>query len=62
MTAPLINMADNVLFMVSGIEKADILDLVLNGDNDPEKYPAQLISPTNGKLYWYIDKKAAALV
>jgi len=33
---------------------------VLYGDRDPEKYPAQVIQPANGELYWFLDEAAGA--
>ncbi len=57
MTAPLINQARNIVFLVAGEGKAEILNTVLNST---AKYPAQMIKPIDGNLYWFIDKKAAA--
>ena len=62
LTAPLINLAHNILFMVTGNEKANTLERVLNGIYQPDKYPAQLIKPASGKLLWYIDSSAASLL
>ena len=62
MTAPLINDARNVLFIACGPNKAEVVKTVMTSDYDPEKYPAQLISPVNGNLYWFLDSKAAAFV
>ena len=59
MTAPLINMSQHVLFMVTGAKKANILNSVLNGEYLPDKYPAQLINPVNGTLSWFLDEQAA---
>jgi 6-phosphogluconolactonase len=59
MTSFLINMAHNILFLVSGPGKAEIVNQILNGTSDPERYPAQLINPLSGELYWYLDKEAA---
>jgi 6-phosphogluconolactonase len=60
-TAPMINNAKNILFLVTGKQKATVLHTILEGKKDIEKYPAQLIRPTKGnKLYWYIDKAAAS--
>jgi len=58
-TAPLINLADNIVFLVTGFSKAEILQTVLNGPYQPDTYPAQLIKPETGKLYWFTDKDAA---
>ena len=60
-TAPMINNAKNILFLVTGKQKAAVLHTVLEGKQNSEKYPAQLIKPVKGnKLYWFIDKAAAA--
>ena len=60
MTAPLINRAHNIAFLVTGTEKANILKTVLTSPYHPDKYPAQLIKPNNGELYWFADDKAAS--
>jgi 6-phosphogluconolactonase len=62
MTAPLINQAHNILFMVTGEKKAEILEKVLCGSYVLDIYPAQLIKPTDGNLFWFIDGDAASLI
>ena len=62
MTANLINRAANIIFLIAGGCKAEILDFVLNAPYQPEQYPAQLINPVNGNLYWFVDDKAAVLL
>lgn len=59
MTAPLLNAARNVIFLVCGSDKAPVLRDVLFGDHDPERKPAQLIHPSDGSLTWLIDSAAA---
>lgn len=59
MTAPVLNNAAVVAFLVAGADKAPALAAVLEGPADPDTYPAQRIAPTNGTLYWFIDKAAA---
>lgn len=61
MTAPLINAARQIVFLISGGGKAQVLQDVVNGPRNPEKLPAQLIAPTSGKLTWLADKDAARL-
>jgi 6-phosphogluconolactonase len=60
MTAHLINMSRNILFLVAGEDKAQVLNTVLNTPALPDKYPAQLIKPVDGELYWYVDASAAS--
>jgi 6-phosphogluconolactonase len=62
MTADLINQAHNIMFLVEGEGKAGILNAVLNDAHQPAKYPAQLIRPVKGNLYWFADSKAAAFL
>ena len=59
LTVPVLNHADLVVFLVSGAEKAEALKAVLQGDYRPDRFPAQLIRPENGKLLWIVDKAAA---
>ena len=58
MTAPLINQAHNVVFLVSGKEKAEILHAILDDPFEPGLYPAQLVKPASGNLYWFADEAA----
>lgn len=61
LTAPLINQAQRVIFLVSGHQKARILREVLEGPRDPQRLPAQLIHPA-GELIWLADREAASLL
>ncbi len=58
-TPPLLNAARNVLFLVTGSDKADALQAVLEGEYQPEEFPAQIVRPTNGEVVWMLDKAAA---
>ena len=60
MTAPVLNNADTIVFLVSGRQKAEILQQVLEGDHRPEQLPAQLIRPGQGRLLWLVDQAAAS--
>ena len=60
LTAPVLNNADLILFLVSGVEKADALKTVLEGDAAPDRYPAKLIQPSRGALIWFLDQTAAS--
>lgn len=64
MTAPLINQARAVVFIVSSDAKAGVLKEVLEGPDDPMRLPAQLIRPElhGGETYWLLDKPAASLL
>lgn len=62
LTAPVINSARNVIFLVYGAGKAGAVNNIINGEKDIEQYPAQLIAPLDGQLFWVLDKAAAALL
>ena len=59
LTAPAINHAAHIIFLVTGENKAERLVEVLYGEHDPERLPSQLIKPLDGSLEWLIDKAAA---
>jgi 6-phosphogluconolactonase len=57
-TYPVLNQAANVMFLVSGADKADMVEQVLHDHTPP--YPAQLVQPPDGKQMWMLDEAAAA--
>jgi 6-phosphogluconolactonase len=61
-TAPVANNAALILFAVTGADKACALKSVLEGPNEPEQLPSQLIQPKNGKLLWLVDPAAAGML
>ncbi|HYJ85010.1 MAG TPA: 6-phosphogluconolactonase [Pyrinomonadaceae bacterium] len=60
LTAPAVNAAANVDFLVTGADKAQALAAVLEGPSDPELLPAQLIRPESGSVTWLVDRQAAS--
>lgn len=60
LTAPAINNAAHVIFVVAGSDKANALRAVLREPFEPERLPAQLIQPADGKLLWLVDAAAAS--
>lgn len=61
LTAPAINHASTIVFLVSGAEKAKAVERVLHGPEvDPKQAPAKLIRPAAGRLIWFLDRAAAA--
>ncbi|MES2848943.1 MAG: 6-phosphogluconolactonase [Bacteroidota bacterium] len=59
MTAPLINEAHKIAFLVYGKNKAEAVQQVLKGEKNIELYPAQLIQPLDGTVNWFMDAAAA---
>jgi 6-phosphogluconolactonase len=62
MTAPFINSARKVVFLVVGGGKKTRLKDVLEGPRDPATLPSQLIGPRKGELIWIVDEAAAELL
>ncbi|HEY2586840.1 MAG TPA: 6-phosphogluconolactonase [Tepidisphaeraceae bacterium] len=61
LTAPFINRARHVLFLVAGADKAERVSEILEGPRDPERLPSQLIQPVDGTLTWILDAAAAGM-
>lgn len=59
-TPRILNAARHILFLVTGSEKADAVQAVLEGDYQPEEYPAQLVQPLKGEVTWMLDEVAAS--
>jgi len=62
LTAPAINHANQVIFLVTRADKALALKAVLEGPYEPEQLPAQLIQPASGKLLWLVDQAAGKML
>lgn len=58
-TPALINAAKEIMFMITGEEKATALKEVLEGEYNPGLYPAQIVKPVNGNISWLLDEGAA---
>lgn len=62
LTLPVINHAQNVIFLIAGLDKAPALQSVLQGSPEPDRYPAQLVKPRTSGVNWLIDRTAASLL
>jgi 6-phosphogluconolactonase len=61
LTPAILNRAAAVIFLVAGEGKREALEHVLYGAEQPDRYPAQVIHPTNGTLSWLVDEPSASL-
>ena len=59
-TLPVLNAARAVAFLVSGTDKAAVLQIVMEQNQPGEQYPAKLVRPTDGRLIWFLDRAAAS--
>ncbi len=60
LTWQVINQAQEVVFEIAGAAKTERVLEVFAGPRDPERLPAQLIRPSNGRLLVQLDEVAAA--
>lgn len=58
-TGKVINNAKEVVFLVTGEDKKEKVALILKGDDTSRTYPAGLVKPLSGDLYWFLDHSAA---
>jgi 6-phosphogluconolactonase len=59
-TLPVINKAENIIFLVTGGNKAKIVKDVIQGKNI--LLPAALVKPEKGNLFFLLDESAGALL
>ena len=59
LTPPVLNHARRRVFLVSGADKAQALQAVIEGEREPERYPAQIVE---GNRLWMVDRAAARLL
>jgi len=60
LTYDVLNRGKEIIFLVSGKDKAPIVKTVF--EESKARLPAQRIQPTQGKLTWLLDKEAASLL
>ncbi len=62
-TGKVINVSENVVFLVTGKNKAEkIKEIIEYPEQSEKKYPAALVNPESGNLFWFIDEEAAELL
>ncbi|GMN09198.1 6-phosphogluconolactonase [Croceitalea sp. MTPC9] len=54
-----INTAKDVVFLVTGVGKAEKVDEIHNRKEGYDQYPASLVKPKSGNLTWFMDEAAA---
>lgn len=57
-TFPLINAAQEIVFLVTGEDKAEAVEALLSGEADVADLPAAGVSPVDGKLTFIFDASA----
>mmetsp|Transcript_15109 Transcript_15109/g.24867 ORF Transcript_15109/g.24867 Transcript_15109/m.24867 type:complete len:516 (-) Transcript_15109:589-2136(-) len=59
LTLPVLRNARNIAFVTCGSNKKSLVSRILKGQEPWGAQPAQLVTPTDGYLYWFIDADAA---
>lgn len=62
LTFPVINRSAAILFLVTGEDKAPVIETVLGKKNNQAALPVQQVQPVQGQITWFLDKKAAGLL
>lgn len=60
-TGPVINNADNIIFLVAGSAKAAVVSEIIERPGISE-YPAAEVEPVFGVVKWYLDNDAASML
>ncbi|MBN9616659.1 MAG: 6-phosphogluconolactonase [Acidobacteriales bacterium 59-55] len=60
LTWPVINQGREVVFLIEGADKAQVLHDVLLGPYQPDTFPSQIIRPASGRLTLLLDSAAAS--
>lgn len=61
-TPPVLQNARRLIFLVTGSEKAQAVHDVIEGEFDPDRFPAQIVRASTGEVIWLIDPDAAHLL
>ena len=62
LTLPVINQAQEVIFVVAGQDKAAALQTVFAAKGMGQGLPAALVKPERGPVHWFVDQAAARKV
>ena len=59
LTLPILNRSRQVVFLVAGASKADMVRRIHSLQSPSKAYPASLVQPGSGSLLWMLDEEAA---
>lgn len=59
LTPLILNDTRNLVYLVTGSDKAAAVAAALEGPHDPARQPTQRIKPDSGRVFWLLDKAAA---
>lgn len=62
LTPTVINNAKVIVFIVTGKSKSKIVTQIIEKKTEAKNYPASLVNPGSGQLYWLLNMEAAELL
>ncbi|MBI3159430.1 MAG: 6-phosphogluconolactonase, partial [Chloroflexi bacterium] len=62
LTPESLNRAREIIFLVSGEDKAEAVAAARNSNASPQEFPANAIRPPTGRLVWMLDEAAARFI
>lgn len=62
LTYPILNRSRQVVFLVSGSSKAGVIGRISALKAPSKEFPASLVQPEDGKLFWMLDQQAAQFI
>jgi 6-phosphogluconolactonase len=61
-TGRTINNAGQIIFLVTGKSKVEIVKKIIKGRDAEKHFPASYVIPVDGRIFWYLDKAAGSLL
>ncbi len=62
LTLPVLNAAREILFLVSGKSKSEMVQRIMSIKQPAKELPATMVDPQNGELHWMLDSEAMVLI
>jgi 6-phosphogluconolactonase len=62
LTLPVLNAAREIMFLVSGVAKSDMVRRIMDSHEPDKGLPASLVTPQSGTTSWMLDTEAASLL
>jgi len=62
LTLPVLNAARNILFLVSGKSKSEMVQRIMSNKQPDKEIPATMVNPQNGEIHWMLDSEAMVLI
>ena len=61
-TGKVINNAANIIFLVTGKNKAEIVNNIIAQGDNKKQFPASYVKPAEGRIIWYLDEEAGSFI